>query len=133
MGTLLLTHHSRVLAGAGSAVVKKKGGTIVINITSKETTSKREVKHFPLSQTFGAALSCRDLAQVLRTGKNGADFSHALCSAANTGTLNAFISFRVKSLPFLVLHTLKHAAWTRGTACSQLLGWVFAMHYTPNL
>lgn len=29
----------------------------------------------------------------------------------NTGTLNAFISFRVKSLPFLVLHTLKHAAW----------------------
>lgn len=29
----------------------------------------------------------------------------------NTGTLNAFISFRVKSVPFLVLHTLKHAAW----------------------
>lgn len=35
-----------------------------------------------LTQTFGAALSRGNVAKVLRTGKNGTDFSHALCPAS---------------------------------------------------
>lgn len=73
------------------------------------------------------------MAKVLRTGENGADFSHALCPASNTGTPGALVSFWLKFLPFLVLHTLEHTAWTHRAAGPQMPGRVFTMNNTPHL
>lgn len=72
------------------------------------------------------------MAKVLRTGEDGTDFSQALCPAFDTGTLGTFVSFWLKFLPFSVLHSLKHTAWTGGAARPQVLGRVFAMNNTSH-
>lgn len=121
LGALLLTHHCRVLARAYCAVIVEKRRSIVINITTKQAAPKRKVKYFPLTQAFRAALSWGCVTKVLGARENGADFSHALCPASNTGALDTFASFRMKFFSFLVLHTFEQTAWTGRTAGSRML------------
>lgn len=62
----LPAHHSGILAGTGGAVVVLEGDAILIDLTVEQTTPHRQVKHFPLAEALGTALSGLSVAQVGR-------------------------------------------------------------------
>lgn len=126
----LPANHRGILAGTGGAVVMFKRGAVLIDFTVEQTASQRQVEHFSLAYTSGAALSRGSVGEVAGTGQDWAHLPHAQSTASSAGAFDTGLPLRTELLLFFVQTTLEDTTGAGGAALFGVDLWVFTVNHT---
>lgn len=108
--------HGGVLAGAGGAVVVGEGGAVFVDLAVEQAASQGQVEHLSLTDTSGAALSRRGVAEVGGAGQDRTHLPHAQSPASSARALDAGFALWTELLLLFVQSTLEDAAGAGGAA-----------------